>query len=545
MEKSGIGRLIINNKFVSLHKISITNMSERRVRVRFAPSPTGALHIGGVRTALYNYLFAKQHGGDLVFRIEDTDSNRFVPGAEEYIIESFKWLGIKFDEGVSFGGDKGPYRQSERRDIYKKYVQQLLDADKAYIAFDTPEELEAKRAEIQNFQYDSHTRGQMRNSLTLPKEEVEQLVASGHQYVVRFKIEAGQEVLVNDLIRGEVRVKTDILDDKVLYKSADQLPTYHLANIVDDHLMEITHVIRGEEWLPSAPLHVLLYQAFGWEDTMPQFAHLPLLLKPVGNGKLSKRDGDKLGFPVFPLEWHDPKTGEVSSGYREQGYLPEAVINFLALLGWSPGNDQELMTLDEMVSLFDISKCSKNGAKFDFMKAEWFNRQYLLQRPDSDWCPAFDKVLKENGITATAEQEAEVVRMMKTKVIEVTDKQGSTRKRNVSFPSDLWPLTKFFFVAPTDFDREGDKFIRKNWNEQTADQMRQMQAVLETISDWSVEGQKAVVDPWVEQTGIKPWNAWRIALVGTGQGPDMYELSAFLGKEETIARMKRAIEVLG
>ena len=536
--------LIIMNYFVSLHTNFSKDMSERRVRVRFAPSPTGALHIGGVRTALYNYLFAKQHGGDLVFRIEDTDSNRFVPGAEEYIIESFKWLGIKFDEGVSFGGDKGPYRQSERRDIYKEYVQQLLDADKAYIAFDTPEELEAKRAEIQNFQYDAHTRGQMRNSLTLPKEEVDQLIADGKQYVVRFKIEPGREVLVNDLIRGEVRVKTDILDDKVLYKSADQLPTYHLANIVDDHLMEITHVIRGEEWLPSAPLHVLLYEAFGWADTMPQFAHLPLLLKPVGNGKLSKRDGDKLGFPVFPLEWHDPKTGEVSSGYREQGYLPEAVINFLALLGWSPGNDQELMTLDEMVSLFDISKCSKNGAKFDFMKAEWFNRQYLLQRPDSDWCPAFDKVLKENGITATAEQETEVVRMMKTKVVEVTDKQGSTRKRNVSFPSDLWPLTKFFFVAPTEFDREGDKFIRKNWNEQTADQMRQMQAVLETISDWSVEGQKAVVDPWVEQTGIKPWNAWRIALVGTGQGPDMYELSAFLGKEETIARMKRAIDVL-
>jgi len=536
--------LIIMNYFVSLHTNFSKDMSERRVRVRFAPSPTGALHIGGVRTALYNYLFAKQHGGDLVFRIEDTDSNRFVPGAEEYIIESFKWLGIKFDEGVSFGGDKGPYRQSERRDIYKEYVQQLLDADKAYIAFDTPEELEAKRAEIQNFQYDAHTRGQMRNSLTLPKEEVDRLIADGKQYVVRFKIEPGREVLVNDLIRGEVRVKTDILDDKVLYKSADQLPTYHLANIVDDHLMEITHVIRGEEWLPSAPLHVLLYEAFGWADTMPQFAHLPLLLKPVGNGKLSKRDGDKLGFPVFPLEWHDPKTGEVSSGYREQGYLPEAVINFLALLGWSPGNDQELMTLDEMVSLFDISKCSKNGAKFDFMKAEWFNRQYLLQRPDSDWCPAFDKVLKENGITATAEQEAEVVRMMKTKVVEVTDKQGSTRKRNVSFPSDLWPLTKFFFVAPTEFDREGDKFIRKNWNEQTADQMRQMQAVLETISDWSVEGQKAVVDPWVEQTGIKPWNAWRIALVGTGQGPDMYELSAFLGKEETIARMKRAIDVL-
>ena len=319
-------------------------MSDRRVRVRFAPSPTGALHIGGVRTALYNYLFARQHGGDLVFRIEDTDSSRFVPGAEEYILESFKWLGIQFDEGVSFGGDKGPYRQSERRDIYKKYVQQLLDAGKAYVAFDTPEELDAKRQEIQNFQYDSHTRGMMRNSLTLPKDEVEQLIADGKQYVVRFKIDGGQEVLVNDLIRGEVRVKTDILDDKVLYKSADQLPTYHLANIVDDHLMEISHVIRGEEWLPSAPLHVLLYQAFGWEDTMPQFAHLPLLLKPDGKGKLSKRDGDRLGFPVFPLEWKDPKTGETSRGYREDGYFPEAVINFLALLGWNPGTEQELFT---------------------------------------------------------------------------------------------------------------------------------------------------------------------------------------------------------
>ena len=297
-------------------------MTERKVRVRFAPSPTGALHIGGVRTALYNYLFARQHGGELVFRIEDTDSTRFVPGAEEYIIESFKCLGIKFDEGVSFGGNYGPYRQSERRDIYKKYVDQLLNAGKAYIAFDTPEELEAKRSEIQNFQYDARTRMMMRNSLTLPKEEVERLIAEGNQYVVRFKIEPGVAVHVDDLIRGDVRIMSDILDDKVLYKSADQLPTYHLANIVDDHLMEITHVIRGEEWLPSAPLHVLLYQAFGWEDTMPRFAHLPLLLKPEGKGKLSKRDGDRLGFPVFPLEWHDPKTGEVSSGYRESGYFP-------------------------------------------------------------------------------------------------------------------------------------------------------------------------------------------------------------------------------
>ena len=338
---------------------------DRKVRVRFAPSPTGPLHIGGVRTALYNYLFAKQHGGDFVFRIEDTDSNRFVPGAEEYIIESFRWLGIKFDEGVGFGGEHGPYRQSERRDIYKKYVDQLLAEGKAYIAFDTPEELDAKRQEIQNFQYDAKTRMQMRNSLTLSQEEVSALIDDGQQYVVRFKIEPGQEVVVDDIIRGKVSIKSDILDDKVLYKSADELPTYHLANIVDDHLMEITHVIRGEEWLPSAPLHVLLYAAFGWTDTMPRFAHLPLLLKPEGKGKLSKRDGDRLGFPVFPLEWHDPKSGEVSSGYREAGYFSEAVINFLALLGWNPGTEQEMFTLEELASQFSLEKCSKAGAKFD------------------------------------------------------------------------------------------------------------------------------------------------------------------------------------
>ena len=520
-------------------------MAERKVRVRFAPSPTGPLHIGGVRTALYNYLFARQHGGELIFRIEDTDSTRFVPGAEEYIIESFKGLGIQFDEGVSFGGEHGPYRQSERRDIYKKYVQVLLDEGKAYYAFDTPEELNKKREEVENFQYDASTRGQMRNSLTLTKEEVDSLIAKGEQYVVRFKIEPGRDVVVDDLIRGEVKINSSILDDKVLYKSADELPTYHLANIVDDHLMEVTHVIRGEEWLPSAPLHVLLYEAFGWADTMPRFAHLPLLLKPIGNGKLSKRDGDKLGFPVFPLEWHDPKSGEVSSGYREQGYLPEAVVNFLALLGWNPGNDQELMSLEEMVQLFDLSKCSKNGAKFDYVKAAWFNHQYLIQRPDADWCPAFDKVLKANGIEATAEQEAEVVRMMKMKVIEYVDGQGNKKKRNISFASDLWPLTKFFFVAPTAFDKEGDKFVRKNWGENTAAEMQQMMAVLEGIDDWSVEGQKAVIDPWTEQTGIRPWNAWRVALVGTGQGPDMYELSTFLGKEEVLKRMKFAIEALG
>ena len=519
-------------------------MSERKVRVRFAPSPTGPLHIGGVRTALYNYLFARQHGGDLIFRIEDTDSTRFVPGAEEYIQESFRWLGITFDEGVGIGGDYGPYRQSERRDIYRKYVHQLLDNGKAYIAFDTPEELDAKRAAVDNFQYDASTRLQMRNSLSLPAEETQALLDAGHQYVVRFLVEPGRDVVVHDIIRGDVHINSSILDDKVLYKSADDLPTYHLANIVDDHLMEVTHVIRGEEWLPSAPLHVLLYEAFGWQDTMPAFAHLPLLLKPIGNGKLSKRDGDKLGFPVFPLEWHDPKSGEVSSGYREQGYLPQAVDNFLALLGWNPGNDQEIMTLDEMVKLFDLSKCSKNGAKFDYVKAAWFNHQYLLRQADSEWVPAFDAVLRREGITATAGQEEAVVRMMKLKVIEYADAQGNKHKRNVSFVTDLWPLTRFFFVAPAEFDKE-DKFVRKNWKETTAQEMGQLAEVLATVEDFSVDGLKAAVDPWAETTGLRPWNAWRICLVGAGQGPDMYELAAFLGKDETLRRMNHAIETLG
>lgn len=519
-------------------------MSTTNVRVRFAPSPTGPLHIGGVRTALYNYLFARQHGGQLIFRIEDTDSTRFVPGAEEYILESFRWLGIQFDEGVGFGGDHGPYRQSERRDIYKEYVKRLLDAGKAYIAFDTPEELDAKRGEIENFQYDASTRLQMRNSLTLPREEVDRLIAEGHQYVVRFLIEPGEDVVVDDMIRGKVTINSSILDDKVLYKSADELPTYHLANIVDDHLMEVTHVIRGEEWLPSAPLHVLLYRAFGWADTMPRFAHLPLLLKPVGNGKLSKRDGDKLGFPVFPLEWHDPKSGEVSSGYREKGYLPQAVVNFLALLGWNPGNDQEMMSLDEMVKLFDLEKCSKNGAKFDYVKAAWFNHQYLIQQPDEAWVPQFDALLKQQGVQSTPEKEADVVRMMKLKVVEYVDGQGNKKKRNISFVSDLWPLTRFFFVAPTEFDRE-DKFIRKNWTETSAAEMKALAEVLQTVQDFSVEGQKQVVDAWVEQQGIRPWNAWRICLVGAGQGPDMYELSAHLGKEETLRRMQFAINTLG
>ena len=505
-------------------------MSERKVRVRFAPSPTGALHIGGVRTALYNYLFARQHGGDLVFRIEDTDSTRFVPGAEEYILESFRWLGIRFDEGVSFGGDKGPYRQSERRDIYKRYVQQLLDDGKAYIAFDTPEELEAKRNEIKNFQYDAKTRGMMRNSLTVTKEEVAALIDDGQQYVVRFKIDPGQEILVNDLIRGEVRVKSDILDDKVLFKSADELPTYHLANIVDDHLMEISHVIRGEEWLPSAPLHVLLYRAFGWEDTMPQFAHLPLLLKPEGKGKLSKRDGDRLGFPVFPLEWHDPKSGEVSAGYRENGYFPEAVVNFLALLGWNPGTEQELFTLDELVDAFDISRCSKAGAKFDYQKGIWFNHEYILKKSNEEIADLFAPIVANNGVDASMERITEVVRMMKDRV---------------SFVKELWPLCSFFFIPPTEYD---EKTRKKRWKEYSAQQMTELSQVLAAIDDFSIEGQEPIVLKWVEDKGYKlgdVMNALRLCLVGEGKGPGMFDITAFLGKEETLARIERAVEALG
>lgn len=504
-------------------------MLERKVRVRFAPSPTGPLHIGGVRTALYNYLFARQHGGDLVFRIEDTDSHRFVPGAEEYIIESFRWLGIKFDEGVSFGGNHGPYRQSERRAIYKKYVDQLLADGKAYIAFDTPEQLEAKRAAVQNFQYDARTRQEMTNSLTLPKEEVERRIADGEQYVVRFKVEPGIEVHVNDMIRGDVKIKSDILDDKVLYKSADELPTYHLANIVDDHLMEITHVIRGEEWLPSAPLHVLLYRAFGWEDTMPTFAHLPLLLKPEGKGKLSKRDGDRLGFPVFPLEWHDPKTGDISSGYRESGYFPEAVVNFLALLGWNPGTEQELFSLDELVEQFDIHKCSKSGAKFDYQKGMWFNHEYILRKSNEEIARLFAPIVANNGVDESMERITKVVSMMKDRV---------------SFVKELWPLCSFFFIAPLEYD---EKTVKKRWKADSAKVMTELAEVLEGIDDFSVEGQEPIVMKWVEEKGYKlgdVMNAFRLALVGIGKGPGMFDISAFLGKEETLARLRKAVEVL-
>lgn len=505
-------------------------MADRRVRVRFAPSPTGALHIGGVRTALYNYLFARQQGGDLVFRIEDTDTSRYVPGAEEYILESFKWLGIKFDEGVSFGGSHGPYRQSERRGIYKKYVDQLLEEGKAYIAFDTPEELQAARAATPNFQYDASTRLGMRNSLSMGKEEVEKLISEGTQYVVRFKVEPGESVVVSDLIRGEVRIMSDIIDDKVLYKSADQLPTYHLANIVDDHLMEITHVIRGEEWLPSAPLHVLLYKALGWETTMPRFAHLPLLLKPEGKGKLSKRDGERLGFPVFPLEWHDPKTGEVSSGFRESGYFPEAVINFLALLGWNPGGEREIYSLEELVEVFDLSKCSKAGAKFDYKKAIWFNHEYILAKSAEEIASLYLPMLESQGIKEPIGRVTKVVEMMKDRV---------------NFVHELLPLCSFFFTAPETYD---EKTRKKRWKADSAEKMGELAEALKNIEPFSAEEQERVVTAWIGEKGYKLgdiMNAWRLALVGEGKGPGMFDISAFLGKTETLRRMERAIHVIG
>ncbi len=508
------------------------NTQNRPVRVRFAPSPTGPLHIGGVRTALYNYLFARRNGGEMILRIEDTDSQRFVPGAEDYINEALAWLGIGIDEGVRQGGPYGPYKQSERRDIYREHVKMLLDAGRAYIAFDTPEELEAKRAEIPNFQYDASTRMQMRNSLTLTPEEVKKLIDSGEKYVVRFRIEPGRDVQVNDLIRGTVTIKSDILDDKVLYKSADDLPTYHLANIVDDHLMKISHVIRGEEWLPSAPLHVLLYEAFGWADTRPEFVHLPLLLKPDGKGKLSKRDGDRLGFPVFPLEWHDPKTGAISAGYREDGYLPEAVVNFLALLGWNPGDDTEVMSMQELIEKFSLDHCSKSGAKFAYEKGKWFNHTYLQNLSDAELAAMFRPVLRRHGIDDSAYTDSflsAVVGMVKSRI---------------NFVEDLWDQTRFFFVAPTEYN---PKDIKKRWNVETPKIMKELTQILNALHDFSSAAAEPVVLGWITDNGLhmgNVMNAFRLAVVGECKGPHMFDITELLGKEETIRRINAAVEAI-
>jgi glutamyl-tRNA synthetase len=504
-------------------------MVQRKVRVRFAPSPTGPLHIGGVRTALYNYLFAAQHGGDFILRIEDTDSQRFVPGAEAYIVDAFRWLGIPFDEGAGYGGSYGPYRQSERKDIYIVYVRQLLESGHAYYAFDTPAELEKKRGETANFQYDASTRMAMRNSLTLPAEETARRIEEGDPYVVRIKVEPGEDIHVHDLIRGDVVIHSSVLDDKVLYKSADGLPTYHLANIVDDHLMEITHVIRGEEWLPSAPLHVLLYRYFGWTQTMPAFAHLPLLLKPEGNGKLSKRDGDRLGFPVFPLEWTDPKTGERSSGYRESGYLPEAVVNFLALLGWNPGEGRELMPLSEMIRLFDLASCSKSGAKFDYEKGKWFNHQYLMQRENGEIARLFMPLLEEKGAKADVAYVEKVVGLV---------------KERVNVVGELWEQASFFFTAPAAYD---EKTVRKRWKADTAARLSELAALLGEHEPFDALTTEEAVKSWIESNGYHLgdiMNAARLALVGESKGPHLFLITEALGKEETIRRLMRAIEVL-
>jgi glutamyl-tRNA synthetase len=502
-----------------------------KVRVRFAPSPTGPLHIGGVRTALYNYLFAKQNGGDFLLRIEDTDAARLVPGAEEYINESLQWLGIKVDEGVKEGGAYAPYKQSERKEIYKRYVEQLLREGKAYCAFDTPEELEAKRLEIKNFQYDASTRILMCNSLTLSDTEVQERIHNGEQYVVRLRIEPNEEIHVFDVIRGEVIINSSILDDKVLFKSSDGLPTYHLANVVDDHLMEISHVIRGEEWLPSAPLHVLLYRAFGWEENMPQFAHLPLLLKPEGNGKLSKRDGDRLGFPVFPLEWKDPKTGDVSTGYRETGYYPEAVINFLALLGWHPETDQELFSMRELIEQFSFERCSKSGAKFDFEKAKWFNHHYLQKKPIDELVKAFQLILSTKGVIAEDKMVADVIILM---------------KERINFAQELWETTHYFFMPPTEYD---EKSVQKHWKPETKNLLSELMAQIETMTDFgsNKEEDEAQIMEWIKSKEYKTgniMNPFRIALVGASKGPHIFDLTAIIGKEETLQRIKKAIETI-
>lgn len=501
-------------------------MSNATIRVRFAPSPTGPLHMGGVRTALYNYLLAKQLGGQMILRIEDTDQTRFVAGAEEYIIESLTWCGIEFDEGVHVGGPYGPYRQSDRKELYVEYVQQLLEAGHAYYAFDTPEELEALRAASSNFQYDASTRHGLRNSLSLSKEETARLISEGTPYVVRAQIPAGEEILVDDLIRGEVRVQSSTLDDKVLFKS-DGMPTYHLANIVDDHLMQITHVIRGEEWLPSAPLHVLLYRFFGW--TAPRFAHLPLLLKPDGNGKLSKRDGDRLGFPVFPLRWTDPKTGDVSSGYRESGYFPEAFVNLLALLGWNPGTEQELMTMDELVALFSLERVNKSGARFDPEKAKWFNQQYLRRHSDAGLTALFIPVLASKGINAQTATVEKIVALVKDRV---------------NFVNELWDQSWFFFTAPQTYD---EVMVKKRWKPESGALISQLAEKLTALPHFTTEALDAAVNEFLveKQVGMGAvMTVLRLAVIGSGMGPHLTEVIALIGPDEFSRRIKNAVTTL-
>lgn len=500
-----------------------------KVRVRFAPSPTGPLHIGGVRTALYNYLFAKKYNGDFLLRIEDTDQGRYVPGAEEYIIESLKWCGLEYNEGVSIGGPHAPYRQSERKHIYKQFAEQMVGNGYAYYAFDTSAELDELRKQFESrketFQYNAQTRKTLNNSLKLSKEEIAKKLSGDAPYVIRIKIPENEEVKLNDIIRGEVVVHSSQLDDKVLFKS-DGMPTYHLANVVDDYLMQITHVIRGEEWLPSAPLHVLLYRYLGWEAHMPQFAHLPLLLKPDGNGKLSKRDGDRLGFPVFPLRWVAPDTKEVSSGYRESGYLPDAFINILAFLGWNPGTTQELFTMDELIDAFSLQKVSKHGAKFDPEKAKWFNHQYLITKKDEDIAALFKPYLIEKGINANDGYVIKVCAIF---------------KERINFIGELWEKSFFMFVAPDTYDQ---KIIKDKWKADTSSVLSQFVDALKLQNEITENNIDVVINDFLNEKQIgkgQLMTPLRLAIVGSNQGPDMNKIISLLGKDEIIKRINSAL----
>ena len=504
----------------------------KKVRVRFAPSPTGTLHMGGVRTALFNYLFAKRHGGDFLLRIEDTDQKRFVPGAEEYIVESLKWCGITPDEGFSVGGNLGPYRQSERADIYRDYAMKLIESGNAYYGYDTPEEMDALRtayeAEKKTFVYNNESRKNLKNSLALSAQESDAIMATGTPFVVRFKMPEDETVVIDDAIRGKVSFNTNDLDDKVLFKS-DGLPTYHLANVVDDYLMNISHVIRGEEWLPSLPLHALLYKALGFEANTPTFAHLPLILKPVGKGKLSKRDGDKLGFPVFPLEWTDPQTGAVSMGYREQGYLNEAFVNMLAFLGWNPGTEQEIFSLEELSKVFSLEKVGKSGAKFDPEKAKWFNHQYISIAANEDLAALYLPILKEKGIEVDTDFVAEIIGLV---------------KERVNFIHEFWEQSSFFFEAPTEYDA---KVVKKRWKNQVPGHMADLTELLKTVEDFSSSNTEEVVKAWISDNELGMgaiMNAFRLAIVGAGKGPHLFDIIAMIGKEETISRLERALAEL-
>lgn len=499
------------------------------VRVRFAPSPTGPLHIGGVRTALFNYLFAKKHGGTFYLRIEDTDQNRFVPGAEAYIMEALEWLGIAPDETIGKNEKFGPYRQSERKALYKEYADQLLNSGWAYYAFDTAESLDHLRKTAEEtgktFIYNHTVREQLDNSLTNAAEKVAERIANGEEYVIRFKTPVDETLHLNDIIRGDIKFETNLLDDKVLFKS-DGMPTYHLANIVDDHLMETSHVIRGEEWLPSLPLHELLYKAFGWEA--PKFAHLPLILKPVGNGKLSKRDGDKLGFPVFPLDWTDPVSGEKSSGYREKGFFPGAVINFLALLGWNDGTDQELFSLEELIAKFDLNRVHKAGAKFDPEKNKWFNHHYLVKENNASLAEKFDMILKEKGITVEKAYVEKAVALV---------------KERATFVTDLYDLSDFFFAAPIAYDEKA----AKNWKEDTGAIMQELISVIENIGDFTSVTIETIVKDWMTKNEIgmgKVMQPFRLSLVGALKGPHLFDIVEMIGKEETVQRIQKAISTL-